>query len=191
MSRRDVERLAVRAAIGDPVCAHVTRRDGELVMLEESGTSSFPILAGAVFSAAMATAMPMTAQSGNHLTADKAILNGRLLDERGVPLNGLSGMVILQRGEVSRMAVIRADGSFEIDVPPGAYDIKVSGVQPVIQNALLHEGFQSLGDVRVPPTVIATIEGEIAVTTTRSFWLRHPVAYARYVGRRIRNRLGG
>jgi hypothetical protein len=105
---------------------------------------------------------------------------------RGVQLRPASGPDIF--------ATLQPDGSFSVSVPPGIYDIFANnnywqGV--TVKSALLHQGYQSIGDVqarvRSADEYEYTATGGVMVSTiSRSFWLRHPIAYVRYVSHRVR-----
>jgi hypothetical protein len=93
-------------------------------------------------------------------------------------------------------ATVQADGSFSVSAPPGTYDIIARnnfwhGV--TVKSATLHEGIQSIGEVQARERSDGDIEyatvGALVSTPLRGYWARHPLAYVRYVGRRIRMKL--
>jgi hypothetical protein len=191
MSANAVEGLVLRAAIGEPVCAKITRRvDGELVTLPDKQR-----MAGTALSAAVFLGIPALAQNPVANPPDAtAVLTGRILNADG-SLGGhnVGSMVFLHPavGGGDFMGIVAADGTFEVRAAPGVYEVVVKS-DPMsalaIMDAMLHEGAQSLGDVhtqRINYEETVTV-GEVAVRFGHGYWVRHPIAYTRLLGRRIR-----
>ena len=171
MPPKDVERLALRAAAGEAVCARITRRaNGELVTLEDR-----PGLFGAraAMAVAMVAGMPAAAQSvkvdddplplcgpiptelgavvkGCQKVQPPADVTGRVLRPDGSPVS--SGLIyVSQESKGGTLYVLDELGTFELHEEPGTYEItlqtKADEAQR-ISTVELHAGYQSFGDVR-------------------------------------------
>jgi len=187
MTPREVDRLTLRVAMGDAVCARASYCDGELVTLEGERPARASLATAATLSAVMAAAVPMAAQNVT-LPTDTAVLTGTVVNGDGHPAFVPSSMVFLKNGAATRFAIVRNDGTFEVHAPPGTYEISMTGMEFEEHAATLHEGVQSLGSVVAGPKMIwMTSGGAIAVRLGPMYWARHPLAYARYLGRRFRN----
>lgn len=190
MTAKEVERLAVRAAMGERVCARITRRLSDDTLVTASPTRP-SAAAGVVLSTAMLCAASAAAQETKAPRAGMAVLTGRLMPPAREQSLFLRGVRLRSAAGVDIVATVRDDGSFSVAAPPGTYDIiaKNNFWQGVtVKSAILHEGYQSIGDVAPQPLSAEgyTTGGTMATIIGRGYWLRHPVAYARYVGRRIR-----
>jgi len=192
MRRSDVENLAVAAANGEQVCARITRRsDGSLVTLD--GERRAGLRAGVLLSAAM-----MVGQAAaQNPTEARAIVSGRLLTSDGQPFQMSRGRITLRSSSGELMIYpIYGDGEFVFSTPPGQYDVIVRGnmiFAEEIKGATLHAGNQSLGNVTIRPLgqswdsgMFETVTGgDISVRVGWRYHLRHPVAYLRYIGRKL------
>lgn len=231
MSPREVERLALRAVMGEEVCARLTRRsDGELVTLEARGGRVVGTAAGVVMAAAVAVGSA-AAQETKPLAVEEdyppcepllanppgtanygvvhgcwklqppATVTGRVLRPDGSPVSGGLLLVRGERGET--LYVLDEIGTFEIHEEPGTYQLMLQTKADEarrIGGVKLHEGYQSFGDVKMLAGQDGLVTDEINVTmgamvstVSRMPWwapFRHPVGYARYVGRRLRRNFG-
>jgi len=196
MRVRDVERLALRAAMGEGVCARITRQvvDDELVIAPGRSTNR-NAAAGVVLSTAMFCGASAIAQEVRSPQAGTAVLTGRLQPPSGPPILLARGVVLRPQSGPDIVAAVQADGSFSVSVPPGTYDIVARNNYwqgTTVKAAELHEGYQSLGDVQPRPRGDGAYEyttgGAMVATISHGFWLRHPLSYVRYLGRRIRTK---
>lgn len=185
MTSRDVERLAMRAAMGDPICARVSHRDGELVTLADVRPARASFAAGAALSAALAASIPLAAQTSKPPT-DTAVLTATVVDAHGDPGFASSSMIFLKNEGATRFAMVRADGTFEVHAPPGTYEISMTGLEFAEHAVVLHEGFQSMGKVVAEPKTISSVSGGLIARVRPMYRVRHPLAYARYLGQRFR-----
>jgi hypothetical protein len=198
MTPKEIERLALRAAMGEAVCARITRRasDDALVTLLPHSTRSCGG-AGVLLSAAMLCGVSAGAQENKTQPAATAVLTGRLMPAtstpNGLPVTFARGLRLVDQSGRITYATVQADGSFRVSTPPGTYHIIARnnfwhGV--TVKSATLHEGIQSIGDVQARELSDGDIEyatvGALVSTPLRGYWVRHPLAYVRYVGRRIR-----
>lgn len=215
MTRREVERVALRAAMGESVCARVTRRDGALVTLPAPPTRMHAAAHGVMLTAALSVGLPVVAQSptpsdDSEVTLQEvapqpqavpgmAVVIGRLLHPDGSRVS--SGLVMVHDWQGAMpVYVLDTSGWFEIHLKPGVYDFVLrTGEDQVerVPGAVLHEGVQQFSDLKtrvglkVPETdeFVVTLGELVSVPVGPKYWLRHPVAYARYVGYRVRRRL--
>jgi hypothetical protein len=193
MSRREVDRLSLRAALGERVCARITwRANGELVTLEPRplGRATGVLLSAAIAWGASAVAQELKPEG-------QAVLTGRVsmrstpaamrLGARSIQLVGSDGKIVVGK--------VVEDGTFSVIAPPGVYDVVIrSNIMygARVKAATLHEGYQSLGEVPVVQEGGAmeagTTMGAMASTIVGPrYWVRHPLAYARYVGHRMKS----
>jgi hypothetical protein len=190
MTPKEVERLAVRAAMGESVCARITRRVSDDALVTASSTRP-SATAGVILSTAMLCGASAAAQESKAPPAGTAVLTGRLLPPDGKQPLLARGIRLRSEAGVDIVAVVQTDGSFSVSALPGTYDIiaKNNFWQGVtVRSAVLHEGYQSLGDVAPRPLSPEeyTTGGAMVAVIGHGHWLRHPVAYVRYVGRRVR-----
>jgi hypothetical protein len=189
MTSKQVELLAVRAAMGEQLCARITRRaaDDALVVAPAANTN-FAI--GALLSTVMLYGTSAAGQQAQPNSAGDAVLTGRLLPPTGTQLR--LGRTVRLHSESGQdiVATLAQDGSFSVAVPPGTYDIVArnnlwQGV--TVRSAVLHAGQQSIGDVIPQPMAqeLFTTLGELSPIIVRGYWLRHPVGYLQYLARRL------
>jgi hypothetical protein len=191
MTPRDVERLALRAAMGEEVCARLTRdAAGELVTLEARGGGFAGKAAGVV----MAAVVAVGSAAAQGVTNEKplAMLTGRLVNDDGSAVKGpMAYPFVLLRDEsgVNHAGRIAPDGTFSVWAPAGAYDVYTPGYGVLVKNAVLHSGPQSVGDVRPAKdegVIYTTSGGALAARLNGRYWLRHPVRFVQVLGRRVK-----
>jgi len=215
MTRREVELFGLRVAAGEDLCARITRRRGELVTLPAPRTRMHAAAHGVVVTAAVSVGLPAMAQSTPpsdaaevrlqevapqpELIPGMAVVIGRLLHPDGSRVD--SGLVIVHDGQGAAPAyVLDTSGWFELHLKPGRYDFALRTGEDQFERVpgvVLHEGVQQFSDLKtraglkVPESDEMTVTvGEIAgVLVGPRYWLRHPVAYVRYVGYRVRRGL--
>lgn len=195
MSRREVERVALRVAAGDAVCGRVTRRmDGELVTLPDAPAPRFAwIVQRTALGAAIATALPAMAQTAPQSPPQaasqsapaegevslpevppdpqpvpgKAVVIGRLLHPDGTRVQ--SGIVYAQSAEGGDpVYVLDSSGWFELHLKPGRYQFLVrTGKDQVerISAVDLHEGIQQFSDLRTRAGMDAPELEDLTYTT--------------------------
>ncbi len=197
MSRREVELAALRAACGEGVCAQLTvRSDGEYVVAEPKSRNAGGFV-GAVLGMSLMAAPTALAQDTPN--PPRAVLTGRFVPP-STALPMLLGSLVSARSasdgrasdqgasEVPYSGLLLQDGTFRLEVPPGAYDIEVGNYasRVEVKGALLHAGVQSFGDIHGTERVYTfTTSGALASHVSLRQWLKHPVLAVRYVGRRI------
>ena len=201
MTPKEIERLSLRAAMGEAVCARITRRasDDALVTRPTPAMRSYGG-AGLLLSTAMLWGGSAGAQDNKTQPAATAILTGRLMPASAAPggprVTFARGVRLVDGSGRITSATVQADGSFSVSAPPGTYDIVAKNNfwhGTTVKAAALHEGIQSMGDVQARELSYSDSEyatvGEVVSIPMRGYWVRHPLAYLRYAGRRIRTKL--
>jgi hypothetical protein len=198
MTRGEVERLALRIAMGESLCARITRRaDGELVTLPDMRAPLW-LSTRAVLTAALAVTLPASARQTASDLPGRAVLRGRVVRPDGKPLDPKPAWVELRPENGG--AVIRgetaADGSFFIQAPPGEYTVvaRASGHMEVqVRGASLHQGEQSVGELHADSQpgndnqpMLSTVGACIVVPVSPGYWATHPIKYVRYLGYKVR-----
>ena len=190
MTPREIEKLVLRS--DGKLCARITRReDGSLVALEAPPRVSMAAQVAVSASLALSAAGAMAQTTEQQPKPGTAVLTGTVLKPDGSgPFHG--AMVTLASAD-SRMVLVHVDehGDFRAAVNPGTYDIRVIGYfsNPVqIPGAVLHEGEQSLQPIRVPEIATEmTTGGDVAIQWRFSLATvaRHPIAYLKYLARKL------
>jgi hypothetical protein len=194
MSAREIEELVDKT--GGHFCARVPfRADGSIKTLE--GQSRPSVAAGLVLAATLAIPSVSLGQSaGGVAEQPKAHLTGSILrpDSSG-PLAG-AFIALLSNHQIIASAHSNANGKFDLNAPPGKYDIALGSD---ISNTFrivgyeLHDGDQDLSvlPLQARPTTTVTVEANTsdlawvgAMSSTvryRFFWyfFKHPVRYVK------------
>jgi hypothetical protein len=192
MSAREIEELASKT--NGHFCARVTfRADGSINTLD--GQSRPSVAAGLVLAASLSLPAASLGQSMNETPEQpKAHLTGNILrpDSSG-PVAG-AFIALLSNHQIIASAHSDASGKFDLNAPPGKYDIAfgtdISNTFRIVGYEL-HGGDQSLNEVplQAKTTVTVTVEsnstdvatvGELTATVRyRFFWFffQHPVRY--------------
>jgi hypothetical protein len=192
MSAREIEEL-IRKTDGR-FCGRVTfRADGSFKTLD--GQSRPSVAAGMVLAATLAFPSISLGQSANGAAEQpKAHLTGSILrPDRSGPVAG-AFIALLSNHQIIASAHSRADGTFDLNAPPGKYDIAfgsdISNTFRIVGYEL-QDGDQSLNEVplQAQQTVTVTVEAntnDVALVGTltavihyRFFWyfFKHPIRY--------------
>jgi len=194
MSASEIEELA-RKTDGH-FCARVPfRADGSVKTLD--GQSRPAVAAGLVLAATLAFPSVSLGQTVSGIAGQpKAHLTGSiLLPDSSGPLPG-AFIALLSNHQIIASAHSNADGTFDLNAPPGKYDIAfgsdISNTFRIVGYEL-HDGDQSLSalPLLVQPTTTVRVEsntsdlalvGELTATVSyRFFWyfFKHPIRYVK------------
>lgn len=196
MTPREVERLALRMAVGESVCARVTRdAAGELVTLQpRNGVRPTTAAAGLIL-AAMLSSASTKASAQVSGAAGQAVLTGRIVAPNGNPLPyDAHGPIYLLDASGNRFdGTMEKDGRFSVSAPPGEYELVARGnaiVAGRLRAMTLHEGMQSTDhlpiQVGLGETGATATMGELITVFVRPSPIKHPVWFLRYVGYRLK-----
>lgn len=187
MSDREVEELL--AEKNGRLCARIVRdRNGSMLTADEA--RRYPLAAGFLLAASLATSTACAAQTGaNPGQPGPARLTGSVIrpDKEG-PWTGVS-VFLISGGSVVETVKTDSNGSFDITVKPGTYDVVVFAnpfVKMTVPDATLREGLQVLGPVELTPhqteyqTVTMGVVEAIVHYPFRYFF-RHPLNYLRHL----------
>jgi hypothetical protein len=193
MSAREIEEL-VRKTDGH-LCARVTfRADGSVHTL--NGQSRPSVAAGVVLAAGLAFPSVSLGQSTSGIAEPaKAHLTGNILraDSSG-PVAG-AFIALFFNHQIIASAHSSADGTFDLNAPPGKYDIafgsEISNTFRIVGYEL-HDGDQSFGALPLQPQSTTTVKvesnttnfttvGVVTIDRHRFFWyfFKHPIRYVK------------
>jgi hypothetical protein len=192
MSVREIEELAYNT--GGHFCARVPfRADGSVKTLD--GQSRPSVAAGLVLAASLTFPSVSLAQTASETSGQsKAHLEGRiLLPDSSGPAAG-AFIALMSNHQIIASAHTDSNGKFDLDAPPGKYDIAFGSD---IANTFrivgyeLHDGDQSLSalPLQAQPTTTVTVEANTndlasvgaleSIVHYRFFWyfFQHPIRY--------------
>jgi hypothetical protein len=191
MSAREIEELVHKT--GGHFCARVPfSADGSVKTLE--GQSRPSVAAGLVLAATLAFPSISLGQTASGAAEQpKAHLTGSiLLPNSSGPLAG-AFVALLSNHQIIASAHSDANGNFDLNAPPGKYDIAfgsdISNTFRIVGYEL-HDGDQSLSalPLQAQPTTTVKVEanksdfglvGAVSIVRYRFFWyfFQHPVRY--------------